>query len=102
VPKLGLLAGGGLAAYTTVINSSIPVRLATFAIPVFLDYLRNTNDIRVEERSIEFLDWVLGYRKAMAINERNRALFQTEENRKLLGNHSLIEMGKQLVVLASS
>ena len=102
VPKLGLLVGGSLGIYTTAINSTIPVRLTLFAIPVFLDYLRNTNDVRVEEKSMEFLDWVLGYRKAMAINERNKKMFQTEENRKLLGNASLTDLGKQLVILASS
>jgi hypothetical protein len=46
IPKAGLLVGGALGAFTTVINSTIPVRLTMFALPVFIDFLRTTSDIR--------------------------------------------------------
>ena len=78
VPKVGLAIGAGLTGWATLINSTIPTRLAFFAIPCFIDYLRISNDIRVEERSLEFLNWIVGYRRASAFNEKHRSLFQTE------------------------
>ena len=81
VPKVGLAIGTSLTLWTTAINASIPIRLAYFAVPTLLDYFRISTDLRVEHRSLEFLDWVIGYRRACAFNERIKGSFQTEEVR---------------------
>ena len=79
IPKLGLVAGFGLYAYAFVFNFSIPARSVFFAVPVVLDFIRLGSNALVESKSSEFLDWVVGYRKAKAWAERYRPVFHTEE-----------------------
>ncbi len=43
-PVLGIAIGGILAGITTVANTSLVMRSASFFVPVFIDYLRNSND----------------------------------------------------------
>lgn len=45
IPKLGIAVGASLAGFTTIINSTLPFRCACLIIPVFIDYLRISNDV---------------------------------------------------------
>lgn len=44
-PVLGIAIGAILAGVTTAVNSSLVMRSASFLVPIFIDYLRNSNDI---------------------------------------------------------
>ena len=48
LPTLGIAVGGIAAGIITAINGSIGLRAATFFVPVFIDYLRNSNDVMAE------------------------------------------------------
>jgi hypothetical protein len=74
-----LLVGGGLFTYATVLNFTIPTRAVLLGIPLVLDFLRQTPDSLVESRTSEFLDWVIGYRKAKSWAERYRPLLNDEQ-----------------------
>lgn len=64
LPLVGLAIGGSLFAYSTYFAFSVPTRIALTLVPVTLDWLRTTRDARNEHHTLEFLDWVIGYRKA--------------------------------------
>jgi len=49
-----------------------------FITPIVLDFFRRSSDCLVEAKSGEFLDWVIGYRKAKAWAERYHHSFHTE------------------------
>jgi hypothetical protein len=75
LPKLGLALGGGLFAYASLFNFTIPTRTMLLVAPIVIDYLRISSDPLVEAKSAEFLDWVIGYRKAKCWAEKNRHTF---------------------------
>ena len=79
LPKLGLALGGGLFAYASLFNFTIPSRAMLLVAPVFIDYLRISSDPFVEAKSAEFLEWVIGYRKAKCLAEKNRHTFVDNE-----------------------
>jgi hypothetical protein len=45
------------------------------AVPICMDFFRIASDPLVQSRSGEFLDWVIGYRKAKAWAERYKPAF---------------------------
>jgi hypothetical protein len=73
------MVGGGLFAYATVFNFTIPTRAVLLAVPLVLDFIRESPDSRVESKASEFLDWVIGYRKAKTWAERYRPAFNDEQ-----------------------
>ena len=78
IPKLGLGVGGGLFAFTTVFNCTIPTRAVLTVLPIVIDYMRISSDAGNESRTADFLNWVVGYRKAKCFAERNRDMFVNE------------------------
>jgi hypothetical protein len=44
-------------------------------VPVAIDWIWHTRDPINEQRSLDFLNWVVGYRKARCQIERNKAQF---------------------------
>lgn len=50
-----------------------------FTVPLVLDFFRIGSDSLVESKTSEFLDWVVGYRKARAWAERYRPIFHDEQ-----------------------
>ena len=75
MPKLGIVTGGGLLAFSSYFNFSIPTRFVLTALPVFIDWIRITRDAKNEQHSLNFLNWVIGYRKAKCFAERHRGQF---------------------------
>ena len=76
LPQLGTAIGGGLFAYASFFNFSIPTRVMMFAVPLALDWFRTMRNPESQVRSAQLLDWVFEFRKARAFNERHRDLFQ--------------------------
>ena len=66
-------------AYTSYINCSIPARVVMTAMPIFIDWLRNTKDAKDEHKTLNFLNWVVGYRKAKCFAELHKKEFTSEE-----------------------
>lgn len=78
IPKWGFVMGAGLFGYASLFNFSIPMRSVLFIAPIVIDVFRRSSDSLVESKSSEFLDWVLGYRKAKTWAERYHHSFNTE------------------------
>ena len=55
-----------------------------FAVPVVLDIFRNGKTIKTQENCVEFLDWVIAYRRARAFNEIHRDLFRNQQVDRLI------------------
>lgn len=72
LPLLGAGVGGSFFAFSTYFNFSIPTRIVLSAVPVVIDWLRITRDPINEQHSLNFLNWVVGYRKAKCFIERHR------------------------------
>ena len=77
LPVFGLGFGGALVAFGTFFNFSIPTRAYLFAVPLVFDIIRTSRDPTNEHNTLQFLDWVVGYRKSKCFNERNGKIFQT-------------------------
>lgn len=75
LPSTGLALGGGLLAYSTYFNFSIPTRFVLTIVPVAIDWIWHTRDPINEQRSLDFLNWVVGYRKALCQAERRKTQF---------------------------
>ena len=93
--------------YASLFNFTIPTRAMLFAVPLALDFFRLGSDCLVESRTSEFLDWVVGYRKAKAWAERYKPAFHDEQvtinirkTSKVIGHNNLSDLGRQLVALA--
>jgi hypothetical protein len=48
-------------------------------VPIAIGWLWRTTDARNEQRSLDFLKWVVGYRKAKCWAEVKRKEFESEE-----------------------
>ena len=72
LPLLGMGIGGALLAYSSYFNFSVPTRLMLTAMPIAIDWLRTTRDANNEQHSLNFLNWVVGYRKAKCFAEVHR------------------------------
>lgn len=64
IPIIGSAIGGALLAYSSYFGFSIPTRVALTAVPIYINWLWDFSDPRDHHKSLEFLDWVVGYRKA--------------------------------------
>jgi hypothetical protein len=77
LPFIGAGLGGAAFAFSTYFNFSIPTRFVISVVPVALDWLRMTRDPINEQHSLNFLNWVVGYRKAKCFVERHRKEFES-------------------------
>jgi hypothetical protein len=74
---LGL--GGSFFAFSTYFNFSIPTRAVLSFVPIAIDWLRLTRDPINEQHTLNFLNWVVGYRKAKCFVEHHRKEFESPE-----------------------
>lgn len=79
LPYAGLGLGGAFFAFSSYFNFSIPTRVVLTIVPVAIDWLRVTRDPKNEQHSLDFLNWVVGYRQAKCFAERHHKEFQSEE-----------------------
>ena len=49
------------------------------AIPIAIDWLRSTRDAKNEHHTLNFLNWVVGYRKSKCFAEVHKKEFSSEE-----------------------
>lgn len=75
----GIISSASVFAFTSYCNFSIQARLMLTFIPFAFDLYRNSRNPWSEIKSSEFLDWVIGYRKAKSFAERYHNLFKTTE-----------------------
>lgn len=54
------------------------------ALPILTDFVRIARDPRNDQKCLEFLDWLIGYRKAKCLNEKWKPHFSSEEVKYLL------------------
>ena len=79
IPYAGVGFGGACFAFSTYFNFSIPTRIVLSAAPILIDWIRVTRDPINEQHSLNFLNWVVGYRKAKCFVERHRSEFSNPE-----------------------
>ncbi len=77
LPYAGLATSGGLFAFSSYFSFSIPTRIVLTAVPVLIDWLRITRDPINEQHTLDFLNWVVGYRKAKCFSELHRKEFES-------------------------
>ena len=77
LPKTGLGIGAFSFALSSYFNFSVGVRLVLLASPVFIDWIRISRDPINEKRSVDFLNWVIGYRKARCFAELHKKKFNS-------------------------
>ena len=78
IPFIGLGVGGSLFLYSSYFNFSIPSRVVLSVFPILIDWARTTRDAVNEQHSLDFLNWVVDYRKAKCFAELHHAEFQNE------------------------
>ncbi len=78
LPVWGLIGGTSLFAYGSYFNFSVPTRLVLFAVPIFVNYLWRISDVKNQQNTLDFLNWVIEYRKARCYIERAKTQFNNE------------------------
>ena len=78
LPSIGLAIGGALFAYSSYFAFTIPTRVVLTAVPIAVDWLRVLRDPKNEQHSLDFLNWVVGYRKAKCFVELHHKEFENE------------------------
>jgi hypothetical protein len=76
IPYTGLGVGAAFFAYSTYFTFSVPTRIVLTAVPIAIDWLYRSTDVRNEQHSLDFLRWVVGYRKAKCWAESKRKEFE--------------------------
>ena len=64
-----------------------------FTVPVVLDIFRNGSNLKTEENSLQFLDWVIAYRRARAFNEIHRDTFRNQKVNNSLNTDTIGDRG---------
>jgi hypothetical protein len=72
IPYIGLGVGAGFFAYSSYFGFTVPTRIVLSVVPIAIDWLWRSSDARNEQKSLDFLRWVVGYRKAKCWAEVNR------------------------------
>jgi len=75
---VGLGVGAGLFAYSSYFAFTIPTRIVLPLVPIVIDWLWRSSDVRNEQKSLDFLRWVVGYRKAKCWAEVKHKEFESE------------------------
>lgn len=78
IPFIGLGVGGSLFLFASYFTFSIPTRVMLTALPVVVDWIRLARDAHNEKHTLDFLNWVVDYRKAKCFAEIHRSEFQSE------------------------
>lgn len=78
IPWGGLLAAGLLNVGAAFINLQYSYRLGLVILPVAFDYLYQKNDVSAYNRSLQFLNFAVEYRKARAQIELDKEYFTRE------------------------
>ena len=72
VPWLGLAVGGSFFAYSSYFAFTVPTRVVLAVVPIAVNWLWTTRDAKNEHHTLDFLNWVVGYRKAKCFAEYHR------------------------------
>lgn len=78
IPKYGLGVGAGLFAVAHFFNIPYSFRAGLVLIPIAFDYIFRWNDVGAYHRSLQFLNWAVEYRKAIAQTEVDKKHFNVE------------------------
>ncbi len=66
IPKTGLVTGLGLNVFAHFFNFQYSFRFGLFLLPVMAEYFIRYSDAGSYNRSLQFLNWLVEYRKARA------------------------------------
>jgi hypothetical protein len=85
VPKSGLALGSALFLALRWRNSSFPVSLFALGLAATLDYMRLEHNGLARNKTHEFLQWLIEYRRGKAIVEVHGRNFRKDEYKKHFG-----------------
>ena len=79
IPKVGALTGLGLNVFAHAFNLQYSFRFGLLVLPIATEYCLRVLDTSAQHKSLEFLNWLVEYRRARARLEFDSFRFQEKQ-----------------------